>query len=442
MIGLRPGADRLAKARRCCPGRSGPVTRRSGAIWSADQVLEGVSDVIRAARHRSRGFASAFAAVVAFVLVDPAVGPVRAAVCGRTDVPTLIVDGKSVPGRVWCVSPPLGARRLHDSTPDVSAIACVSPSLCVVASDETRFAQVVQLDRVRHRIVPIRFVYLADTPVTRNGNDRKAAPELDIEAGAAAGSRVVLAGSHGLSAKGDTLAERHGLFGFDVDEARLEQWPVHRLRGDGERKRGDGVVAFEAAGGAKVGLVRRLLDEVEPADGGVLKAGWGQCLQDNGFNVEGLAFAGTRVLIGLRGPVADGKAFVLAADREAFLAGRVERPGVHALPLDGLSGIRALEPIDTGVLVLTGRSQPEPAKKGPCADFAQGSLTQSALYYWAGPEDSGTLREVARFSEKKQKPEAMTLLGADLAAGEIELLVFFDGQPDGAPVSYRIPFAR
>jgi len=398
--------------------------------------------VIETAHHRRQGVALARAGVVAFALICAMASPARAVVCERTDVPTLIADGKSAPGRVWCASPQLSGRRLDERAPDISAVACVSDSLCVVASDEVRFVQVVRLDLVRHRIVPLRFVYLADTPVTRNGNDRKAAPEFDIEAAAAAGDRIVLAGSHGLSRQGNALPERYSLFGIDLDETRLDQWPVHRLRDDGERKRSDGVMPLVDAQDTKVGLVRRILDVAEPADGGALKPAWGQCLQDNGFNIEGLAFTEARVLIGLRGPVVDGRAFVLAADREAFLAGRVERAHVHALPLDGLSGIRSLEPLGAGVLVMTGRSQPGPADNGPCAGSDQGSLVQPALYYWGGPDDPGTLREVARFSEKKHKPEAMTLLSEDEAGREIELLVFFDDQPDGAPVSYRIPFGR
>lgn len=236
--------------------------------------------------------------------------------------------------------------------------------------------------------------------------------------------------------------ERLSLFGFDLDESRLDQWQVHRQPDDSGRKRGDGVVPLESVEDNKVSLVRRLLDEIDPAGGDEIKGGWARCLQDNGFNVEGLAFTADRVLIGLRGPVARGNAFVLAADRDAFLAGRVENASAHALPLDGISGIRALEPMNTGILVLTGRSQPDAAANGPCAGFAQGLLAQPALYYWGGPDDPGTLRELARFSEKKHKPEAMVLLSEDEVAGEIELMVLFDDQTDGAPVSYRIPFSR
>jgi hypothetical protein len=82
--------------------------------------------------------------------------------------------------------------------------------------------------------------------------------------------------------------------------------------------------------------------------------------KDNGFDVEGLGFFDGRLLIGLRGPVLRGWAFVLdielIADAAGSLvpSGRGERPyRKHALDLDGL-GVRELIVEGDDVLVLAG----------------------------------------------------------------------------------------
>lgn len=387
--------------------------------------------------------ATAAACLLGLLVAAPWSGEGRAAVCERAEVPTLIAGDLSVPARVWCVSPPLSGRKLRDRADGISAVACVSETLCVVASDETRFAQAVLLDRERHWIIPARFVYLADTEVTRNGNDRKTPPEFDIEAAAQLNGWVTLAGSHGVSRDGEPSAQRHRVFGFRLNESRLDAWPVLRDRDDDERKRADGVVPLEPADGeAEGGLVAALVDALEPEGDGPLRDSRERCLQDNGFNIEGLAYAGNRVLFGLRGPVVDGHGVVLSTDRKAFLAGRIVDARQHRLKFDGWSGIRAMLPLGSGLLVLTGRSQPGAAEDGPCAEVPQGQLVEPALYYWGGPERPDDLRLVARFSAKRHKPEAMALLGFDRDRKELELLIFFDDVPDGSPTSYRIPFAE
>jgi hypothetical protein len=80
--------------------------------------------------------------------------------------------------------------------------------------------------------------------------------------------------------------------------------------------------------------------------------------KDNGFDVEGIASFGDRLLIGLRGPVLRGWAFVLdfqleAEDRTLLLGGQKGRYRKHALDLDGL-GVRDLLVHGDDVLVLAG----------------------------------------------------------------------------------------
>jgi hypothetical protein len=82
--------------------------------------------------------------------------------------------------------------------------------------------------------------------------------------------------------------------------------------------------------------------------------------KDNGFDIEGLGFFDGRLLIGLRGPVLRGWAFVLDlelmphADGSLAVSHNGERAyRKHALDLDGL-GVRELIVEDDGVLVLAG----------------------------------------------------------------------------------------
>jgi hypothetical protein len=80
--------------------------------------------------------------------------------------------------------------------------------------------------------------------------------------------------------------------------------------------------------------------------------------KDNGFDIEGLAFFAGRLLVGLRGPVLRGWAFVLdfAVDvngEELAFAGKKQSYRKHALDLDGL-GVRELITCGDDVLVLAG----------------------------------------------------------------------------------------
>ncbi|MET0342538.1 MAG: DUF3616 domain-containing protein [Polyangiales bacterium] len=81
--------------------------------------------------------------------------------------------------------------------------------------------------------------------------------------------------------------------------------------------------------------------------------------KDNGFDIEGLAVHGERLLLGLRGPVLRGYAFVLElqlaeeGDDLHIVAQGKRRYRKHALDLDGL-GVRELIVRGDDVLVLAG----------------------------------------------------------------------------------------
>ncbi len=369
------------------------------------------------------------------------VSSARAVVCERTDVPTLKARGEPVPGRVWCVLPHMSDRKLDQVADDVSAIACVSETLCIAASDETRFAEVVRLDREDFTMSPERYVYLEDTEISKMGNDKKSVKELDIEAAAAVGNTVVLIGSHGRSRNGSTQAARFGVYTFSLSEATLDDWSAKRSPDDAERLRSKGV---KRLGGdtdpLSDGMIAQLLAQVEMGKSMPLTNAWDHCLQQNGFNIEGLAISGSRIFIGMRGPIQHSRVFVLSAELNAFLKDEVKGAMVHEIPVMNGSGIRAIEPLDDGFLVLTGTSQVDKAIKGECSEAEIQEAVQPALYFWGGKQDPDTVAPLALFTKKTLKPEGLKLLRRDREKSEIELLVFFDGETSGAPVSYRIPF--
>ena len=380
-------------------------------------------------------------AITATSTMVVAVPPVHAVVCERTDVPTLKARGEPVPGRIWCVLPHMSDRKLDEPADDVSAIACVSETLCIAASDETRFAEVVRLDRKDFTLSPERYVYLEDTEISGKGNDKKSVKELDIEAAASVGNTVILIGSHGRSRNGGTQAARFGVYAFSLSEATLDAWSAKRSPDDAERLRSKGVKRLGSdANPLEEGLIAQMIAQAETGKSMPLKNSWDECLQKNGFNIEGLAISGTRVFIGMRGPIHFNMVFVLSADLNAFLKGEIKSAMVHEIPVTVGSGIRAIEPLDDGFLILTGTSQVDKALKGECSEAEIQEPVQPALYFWGGKQDPDTVLPLALFSKKTLKPEGLKLLRRDREKGELELLIFFDGDTSGAPVSYRIPF--
>ncbi len=359
--------------------------------------------------------------------------------CRSEDMPTLKNGDVPIPGRRWCVWPELGDRRLDRPARDVSAIACISASRCLVMSDETRFAQVVRLNREKHLIEPIGFLYAADTPVTRGGNDKRTPKELDVEAATALSDKVLSIGSHGRSRNGRHQDQRFGVFVFDISAGRESGWLKARQEGDAARKVDPGV--REISQGPD-GLLRSFIRQLPKADREILEKSWTACLQDNGFNIEGLASTNDRVLVGLRSPIDGADALVLSADLQPFLEGGINAPRMFRIRLDGHSGIRAMAQLGNGFLILTGRSQAEKARDGECAAFRQTKTVRPALYYWGGPSKPDRIVRVGEFSKRTVKPEALHVFRYSRDDREIEVLVFFDNKENGGPVSYRVSIEK
>jgi hypothetical protein len=182
----------------------------------------------------------------------------------------------------------------------------------------------------------------------------EAGDEADLEGMAAADGYLWVVGSHGLKRKNvkdgrdaATNAKRLAKVTLDANRLLIARLPIEHAA-DGEpclvREAKDGRRALRLKGDAKSNLLTRALAD-DPHFGPYMAIPG----KDNGFDIEGLAVDGNRLVLGLRGPVLRGWSAVLeiaveAQEDELRLAplddgGTLIRK--HFLDLEGL-GIRDL----------------------------------------------------------------------------------------------------
>lgn len=149
--------------------------------------------------------------------------------------------------------------------------------------------------------------------------------------------------------------------------------------------------------------------------------------KDNGFDIEGLAVAGDKIFIGLRGPVLRGWAVILelALDEKVDHSSSVlivKGYKKHVLPLGGL-GIRDLCVQDSDLLILA----------GPTMDL-DGPVT---IYRWIGGVNAGnesvvfnenTLKKVMDipFGKDEDHAEGITLFSSNGGVKPDSILVVYD----------------
>ena len=161
----------------------------------------------------------------------------------------------------------------------------------------------------------------------------EAKDEADLEGMAVADGFLWVVGSHGLKRKNakadrdhDTNAKRLAKLKLDGNRRLLACLPIEPdTRGEPcvVRQARDGRRALRLAGDSQTNLLTRAL-ESDPHFGPYLAIPG----KDNGFDIEGLAVNGGRLLLGLRGPVLRGWSALLEISVEA----REDR--LHLVPLD------------------------------------------------------------------------------------------------------------
>lgn len=236
---------------------------------------------------------------------------------------------------------------------NLSAVACVGEWLWVASDEECGVERLRSLPPLGSET--LRFgaaVHFALADLVDLPGDRD--EEADLEGMAVADGYLWVAGSHGLKRKrakperdAGSNAKRLAKVVLDANRRLLARLPLDRDatgRPVLVAKNGEGRRAARLAGDAVDNELTRLL--VGDAHLGPFLSIPGK---ENGFDIEGLAVFGDRLLLGLRGPVLRGWAglleLVLDAEGCELHLGPVDASGAklrkHFLDLDGL-GVRDL----------------------------------------------------------------------------------------------------
>lgn len=302
----------------------------------------------------------------------------------------------------------------------LSGIACApnaqAQHVCLLAFDEGAEARFATLGDQTLQPDTERLVLRAD------------GGELDAEAAATDGRYFYVTGSH--SAKRSSCASnpnsRHVL--------RLRRDPAtgRALRAPG----GGGLVDYADTARLWAAL------QTEPAFAALAPhAGERACLGaepgQQGINIEGMAVQDGRLYFGLRGPVLEGAAQVLAVDADALFSGGDLRATRTALAL-GQRGIRDMVAVPGGMLLLAGPD-----------DGASHQGMGWSIWWWDTKNSTAVvtpkllaeldLRSVqTRKCDKELKPEALTVLAENPQAYRV--LVLSDGMCDGGAMAFTVPW--
>ena len=286
-----------------------------------------------------------------------------------------------------------GGDLLEDT--NLSGIACLSDTSCLVGADEGRAVQFVDLSRTAKTLKAGKTV-----PLLQSGK------EIDIEAIAAEGDSYYIIGSHGISKK--------------QGEQQENRFRIFRLRVD----HGTGMPA---------GVDVASLSGILRADA-VLGEHFRMPLQQNGVNIEGLAIRNGRLFVGFRGPNLDGFAFVMEIVAEEVFAGKPQpQYTLHKLRLGNGLGIREIVAVKTGFLLIAGNAGSEPSDRFTESENYEKDRDFS-LVFWDGK--GSEVQRIGAIPNPPGKAEAMTIL--EESASEITVLVLFDGPQGGRPSVYRI----
>lgn len=310
---------------------------------------------------------------------------------GCTPSPTGGASPASLPAAApgWTVSalPQRWELRGFSGDLDLSGMASWDGIHALVCSDEVRF---IESGIIRGGTVTAS----GRLPLLAGGDGGK---ELDAEGVAVARPEhcYYVTGSHGVGKKkGDYQASRCRVFRIPVDPATGEA-------------RAEGI---QSAG---------LLPWVESDP--VLGRYAGRPLQDNGFNLEGLAWKDGKLWFGVRAPNVDGDAFVIETGGASLFSGKPAAK-LHRLAVGAGWGIREIAALRDGFLLVTGAAA---SGAGRDDDFY--------FFFWQpgrAPVPAGAV------PAPPGKAEGLYILGE--TERTIDVLVLFDGAPGGGPRAFRL----
>ncbi|YCM43568.1 DUF3616 domain-containing protein [Verrucomicrobiaceae bacterium 227] len=278
---------------------------------------------------------------------------------------------------------------------DISGIASVNGSRCLIVSDEGLHVQPGLIDLSNQNITATGAVKVS--PIVKSKGS-----EIDFEGATYSESTnsYFVVGSHGLGGKdSDFDPNRFSVFqiGVDSTNGRIDE---------GDMKRAS-LLPWIEANPITAPFVRQPLDE-------------------NGFDIEGIATVGDQLYFGLRGPNHEGDCLVLQIGITTLFEATKGDLIVHRLPLGEGRGLRDITPVQGGFLFIAGNGSAKVNGKKPKKRYD--------LFFWDGqnakPENIGTL--------PKNAGKAEALLVLEDSADEIDVIVLFDSLPGGAPIQIRL----
>lgn len=301
---------------------------------------------------------------------------------------------------------------------DLSGIAKAGSHI-VVVSDELSGVQTGTLNEETGAIEYSSALTLATAGLSKKSGKKKEgkkdAAEIDIEGVcfAADEKAFYVTGSHGVGKKkGDFQPMRYGVYRIPFD-------PATGVMRSAEVTRSTLLTWLETSA--------------------LFKEHVRQPLQQNGFNIEGLACAGGRLYFGVRAPGIDGTAFIIEAGAEELfrLAGAELQPKVHTVPVGPDRGIRELVSVGGGFLMLTGNAGAEASKQFPQSTARQPD-TGFALSFLPsnGPGNIGRPESIGDVSAPDGKAEGLLVLRD--ADGVMDLLILHDGLEQGGATMFTV----
>ncbi len=327
----------------------------------------------------------------------------REALCWSADGGALFITGEQVPAPLfragaWRMEalPEAWAFRGFDGDKDLSGIA-IAGDRGLVVSDELRGAQTARLDAAARTVTagPLVPLLAGDS-------------EADLEGVAVSGDgRTFFAtGSHGVGRKkGDVEPSRRLVFRIPAPAA-------------------EGAFGPAETSAALMDWVGR-----DPLLGPYA----GRPLQQNGFNIEGLAWRDGRLWFGVRAPNLDGDTFVLDADPALLFPGTAPTATLHRIRIGPGLGLRELVSVRDGFLLLAGEACAEASKQQP--ESLAAAIDPGYSIFWWHPGSAAAV-PVGRLPDTPGKAEGLLVLHEGDTA--VDLLVLFDGPSGGAPRAVRL----
>ena len=290
-----------------------------------------------------------------------------------------------------------------DESSDLSGIASADGKNMLLGSDELIAVQPGLLDPATHVIKAGALV-----PLMLNPSGKKV--EIDIEgiAFSPLDHCYYVSGSHGVGKKkGDYEPSRAAVFQIPTDPATGALQP----------------------GGIQRASLTPWLEQSTAFREYIKKP-----LQLNGFNIEGLTWHDGKLYFGVRGPNVQGNTFVIETTPSSLFGGGLPQCTVHQLAVGGARGIRELVAVRDGFIIVTGNASAEATKKFPTSQARMADKVFD-LFLWR-PGKEPALSSIGVLPRPADKAEALLVL--EDAPAYVDLLVLFDGAPDGGPQSYRL----